>query len=239
MTTVPTFLLVHGAFRGGWAWRRVRPLLVAGGADVYAPSLPGAGERVAELPGVTSLDVWVDDLVALVESEDLTDLVVVGHSQGGIVTSGLVARVPDRVAALVHLDAAVPDAGERALDLLPGGAVPARDATVAPVPPRVDEWSSADLVAWVTPRLTPTPVAPSLDPVAAVPDTVAQHHVFCTGTPPGYPSTVIRSRCDARQVPYELIDSGHDAPLVRPQLVADLLLRIARTSLPSPRRAGD
>lgn len=238
MTAVPSFLLVHGAFRGGWAWRRVRPHLAAAGADVYAPSLPGTGERVAGLAEVTSLDVWVDDLVGLVEAEDLRELVLVGHSQGGIVTSALAARVPDRVSLLIHLDAAVPDAGECALDLLPGGPVPPRTATVPPVPPAVDAWTTAELVEWMTPRMTPTPVGPSLDPLPPVPASVPQHYVFCTGTPSGYPSRITRDRCDARQVAYDLLDSGHDAPLVRPRLVADLLLRVARTTSPPGREAG-
>lgn len=221
-----TFLLVHGAFRGGWAWRRVRSGLVAAGADVRAPSLVGAGERVAELDRVTSLDVWVDDLEAYVRAEDLHDVVLVGHSQGGLVTTSLAARVPERVRALVHLDAAVPDPGETALDLLPGNVTPPRTATVPPSPPTPDAWTSVEIVDWVAPRLTPTPVGPSLDPVPGVPDQVAQHFVFCEGTPAGYPSTVTRERCDARGVAYEVLPAGHDAPLTRPDLVVELLLRV-------------
>lgn len=222
-----TFLLVHGAFRGGWAWRRVRAGLQAAGAEVHTPSLAGAGERVAELDRVTSLDVWVDDLEALVHSEDLHELVVVGHSQGGLATTSLAARVPERIRALVHLDAAVPDPGERALDLLPGNVTPPRTATVPPSWPTPDAWTAADVAEWMGPRLTPTPVGPSLDPVPGVPDRVAQHFVFCEGTPPGYPSTVTRERCDARGVPYEVLAAGHDAPLTRPDLVVDLLLGVA------------
>jgi len=230
---VSTFLLVHGAFRGGWAWQRVRPGLVAAGHDVHAPSLPGCGERRGEVGRVTSLDVWVDELEALVRAEDLGDVVLVGHSQGGIVTSALAARVPDRLRCLVHLDAAVPDPGERALDLGPAlGVEPPRDAVVPFRPLAADPGLGLDeaTARWVNERLSPTPVGPSLDPVPGVPDSVRQHHVFCSGTPEGYPSTVTRARLEERGSPYEVLDAGHDAPLTAPELVTDLLLRLVAPS---------
>ena len=222
------FVLVHGAFRGGWAWRRVRPALVAAGHDAYAPSLVGMGERIGEIARATSLDVWLDDLEALLVAEDLRDVVLVGHSQGGIVTTALAARVPERLRAVVHLDAAVPAPGERAIDLGPGGfPTPVRSATVAPRPPEPDEWLDAATVAWMTPRLTPTPVGPSLDPVPAPGPEVVQHFWFCTGTPAGYPSRHTRARLDAAGVPYGLLETGHDAPLCAPGLVSSLLLDAA------------
>lgn len=226
MSAVGTLLLVHGAFRGGWAWRRVRPGVVAAGWDVYAPSLPGCGEQADAVDTVTGLDVWVDALERLVVAEDLEDVVLVGHSQGGLVTTALAARQPDRIALLVHLDAAVPDPGERALDLLPGGTPSSRSAVVPVMAPAPDRWTSPEVVAWMSPRLTPTPVGPSWDPVPAVPVDVPQRFLFCEGTPTGYPSTVIRSRCDARGVAYEVLPAGHDAPLTRPELVVEALLRV-------------
>lgn len=229
-----TFLLVHGAFRGGWSWRHVRPGLVAAGHDVYAPSLRGCGERSHEIERVTSLDVWVGELEALVLSEDLRDVVLVGHSQGGIVTTALAARLPERLRCVVHLDAAVPDAGERALDLGPAGLVePPRDAVV-PFRPLVAGTDLDEATArWMNERLSPTPVGPSLDPVPGVPPGVRQHHVFCSGTPDGYPSTVTRARLDERGVAYEVLEAGHDAPLTEPALVADLLLRLGSATATS------
>ena len=225
----PPFLLLHGAFRGGWAWQRVRTVLSTSGHDVYAPSLPGAGERVGELDRVQSLDVWVEEMVGLIEAEDLSDLVLVGHSQAGIVTPGIAARVPGRIRALVHLDAAVPRPGERAVDLGPqGGAQPPRTFQVPPRPLVAGGDLDAVTAEWITDRLTPTPVGPSLDAVAAVPGGVAEHYVFCSGTPAGYPSTVTRARLEAEGRPFTEIDCGHDAPLTAPQLVADLLIEIAR-----------
>lgn len=222
------FLLLHGAFRGGWAWQRVRPQLVAAGHDVYAPSLPGAGERVGELDRVLSLDVWVDEVAALVVAEDLHDVVLVGHSQAGIVTASLASRMPERLHSVVHLDAAVPRPGERAIDLGPGaGAEPPRTMKV-PARPLVPAGDLDEATAaWVNERLTATPVGPSLDPVPAVPAEVDQHFYFCSGTPEGYPSTVTRARLDADGVEYVVLDCGHDAPLTAPRLVGELLLEVA------------
>lgn len=229
MNAPSPFLLIHGAFRGGWAWQRVRPALTAAGHPVYAPSLPGAGERVHEIDRVTSLDVWVDEMEALVIAEDLDDLILVGHSQAGIVTTSLAARLPERIRSLVHLDAAVPRAGERALDLGPGGGPePARDLRVPPRPLEPSDDLDVASAEWVNARLTPTPVGPSLDPVPGVPGGVVQHFVFCAGTPAGYPSTVTRSRIVAEQIHHTVLDCGHDAPVTAPGLVADLLLTLAR-----------
>lgn len=235
-----TFVLVHGAFRGGWAWSRVRPLLVAAGHDVHAPSLIGAGEHLARLPEVTGLQVWVDQVVDLVELEDLTDVVLVGHSQGGLVTSAVAARVPQRIATVIHLDAAVPLPGQRAVDLLPAaGELPARDAAVParPVSTESGEYDEAT-AAWLNARMTASPVGPALDPVPAVPAGVRETYVFCSQTPVGYPSRATRSRVEATGLDPIIIDAGHDAPLSAPIRVVDVLLAqvldsTAATSTPS------
>ncbi|NPC97682.1 alpha/beta fold hydrolase [Nocardioides sp. zg-DK7169] len=222
------FVLVHGAFRGGWAWRRVRPLLVAAGYDVHAPSLLGAGERAAYVGDVRGLDSWVDDLEALVVVEDLRDVVLVGHSQGGLVTTALAARIPHRLRCVVHLDAAVPRPGERAIDLLgAGGPVPERGAVVAPRPLEAGGDLDEESVAWMNARLCATPVAPSLDPVPAVPAQVPQVFAFCARTPDGYPSRVTQARRAAAGECDVVLDCGHDAPMSAPGLVAQLLLAAA------------
>lgn len=223
--TRPIFLLVHGAFRGGWAWSRVVPGLSEAGYEAHAPSLPGSGERAHEVDDVLTLQDWVDDLQALVESVGLDDLVLVGHSQGGLVTTALAARIPDRTRLLVHLDAAVPRPGERAVDLGPSGfPLPARGTSIAPRPPVVGAEYDAGTVEWMSPLLSPTPVGPSLDPMPSVPATVHQRFYFCEGTPQGYPSTVTRARMDELGAPYEVLDASHDAPITSPHLVVATLL---------------
>lgn len=220
------FVLIHGAFRGGWGWSRVRPLLQAAGHDVHAPSLIGAGEHVDLLDRVTGLAVWVDQVAALLVAEDLRDVVLVGHSQGGLVTASVAAALPERVARLVHLDAAVPAPGERAVDLFGApDSLPPREATVPPSPvSAVGGEYDAATAAWVNDRLTPSPVAVALDPVPAVPAGVPQEYVFCARTPVGYPALATRARLDAAGTPYRVIDAGHDAPLSAPGLIAQALL---------------
>ncbi|WP_370614810.1 alpha/beta fold hydrolase [Mumia sp. Pv 4-285] len=222
-----TFVLVHGAFRGGWSWRRVRPLLVAAGHDVYAPSLSGAGERASGVASVQGLSSWVDEIVGLLEVEDLDDVVLVGHSQGAVVARAVADAVPDRLRHLVFVDGAVPDVGERAVDLTPGATgLPPRDTLIPARPPAADGDLDAETAAWIATRLTPTPFAPSLDPRPGPASDVPVAYVFCSGTPAGYPSETTRSRLDERGTPYALIDAGHDAPLTAPALVARSLMQV-------------
>jgi pimeloyl-ACP methyl ester carboxylesterase len=210
-----TFVLVHGAFRGGWSWDRVAPLLRAAGHDAVAPTLSETA---------TGLDIWVDEVASFVADETI----LVGHSQGGVVVREVAMRDPQRVRHVVYVDAAVPDPGERAVDL--GASLPQpppRDTVIAPRPIEPAGDLDADTAAWMNERLTSVPFAPSLDPVSDGEPTVPATYVFCTDTPPAYPCGTTRSRLDERGVPYRWIEAGHDAPLTRPEAVAEHLLSVA------------
>ena len=114
-----TYLLVHGAWHSGQCWERVVPLLASAGHRVFAPSLTGYGDTAHLLGPEVGLDTHVDDIVDLIIEEDLTEVVLVGHSYAGLVISSAANRVPDRIARLVYLDAMVPEDGESAADVLP------------------------------------------------------------------------------------------------------------------------
>ena len=114
-----TYVLVHGAWHGGWCWRRVAPLLRAAGHEVHTPSLTGLGERSHLLTRETGLTTHVTDLVRLMEVEGLTDVVLVGHSYAGQVVTGVAAERPELLRRVVHLDGFVPEDGEQAIDQLP------------------------------------------------------------------------------------------------------------------------
>jgi pimeloyl-ACP methyl ester carboxylesterase len=114
-----TFVIVHGAWSGAHAWRWVRPLLRAAGHDVVTPSLTGLGERAHLATQATNLCTHVADVAAVLHYEDLHDVVLVGHSYGGMVITGVADRAADRIARLVYLDADVPRKGESMLDLVP------------------------------------------------------------------------------------------------------------------------
>ena len=112
-------VLLHGACHGAWCWDRVRPLLEQAGRDVVTPTLTGLGEREDELSPDVGLSTHVDDVVRVLEQEDLTDVVLVGHSYAGMILPPVAVRAADRLARLVFLDAFVPKDGDRCFDLMP------------------------------------------------------------------------------------------------------------------------
>lgn len=221
-----TFLLLHGAFRGGWSWGRVAARLAVRGHQVLAPDLLGAGRRWRAVHPPVGLEATLDDLEGLVRHHDLHDVVLVGHSQGGFVAEALTQRIADRVRLVCHLDAPVPVHGQRAVDLSPGGApavLPPADAWVPPTPLDPDVLGVPRLVAGVwSARLTPLSVAIALDPVelddpAAL--AIDRRYGWCSGTPAGFPSWHTRARRQDAAEPDTVLESPHDAPLAQPERV--------------------
>lgn len=165
-THKPTFVLVHGGRHGGWSWQRVAERLRGEGHSVYSPTLTGLGDRAHLASPEVGLDTHVTDLVSVFEFEDLTDVVLVMHSYGGMVGSGAMEKIGDRVRSVVYLDAVMPRSGESVLDLQPAGReerirrtveregdgwlVPASDASYWGI-------TDSDDLAWVNPRITPQP----------------------------------------------------------------------------------
>lgn len=113
------FVLVHGAFGGGWEWRGVEERLRALGHVVFRPTLTGLGERRHLLAPGVNLETHVEDVRSLIQLEDLTDVVLCGQSYGGMVITGVADRSADRIGRLVYIDALLPHDGESAFDLLP------------------------------------------------------------------------------------------------------------------------
>ena len=118
----PTFVIVHGAWGGSWAFRRVEAMLREKGCIVYRPSLTGQGERVHLASSAVNLSMHIDDVVNVIRFEDLHDIILVGHSYGGMVITGVADRVPDRIRRLIYLDAFVPNDGESVNSLTGAGA---------------------------------------------------------------------------------------------------------------------
>jgi pimeloyl-ACP methyl ester carboxylesterase len=119
----PTIVLVHGAWGGGWAFKKLEQLLRREGVDVYRPTLTGLGERMHLGHREVGLSTHVDDIVNVLLFEDLHDVVLVGHSYGGMVITGVADRVPARIRRLVYVDAFVPGDGESVMSLVsPHGA---------------------------------------------------------------------------------------------------------------------
>ena len=121
-----TFVLLHGAWHGGWCWERVASILRARGHRVTMPTQTGLGERAHLMSPDIDLEVFTDDLVNHLIWEDLDQIVLVGHSFGGNATSGAASQVPDRIQRLVYLDALVPISGRSPFEDFPPGVVAER-----------------------------------------------------------------------------------------------------------------
>lgn len=138
-----TFVIVHGAWGGGWAFRKVDEMLTAQGHKVHRPTLTGQGERVHLASKDIGLDTHIDDVVNCILFEDINDIVLIGHSYGGMVVTGVADRVPERISRLIYLDAMVPYDGESAATIGHTGETPgwirnAKDGFIVP------SWVSAD-----------------------------------------------------------------------------------------------
>ncbi|MBD3852753.1 MAG: alpha/beta fold hydrolase, partial [Acidobacteria bacterium] len=112
-----TIVFVHGAWGGGWQYTKVQPLLEQAGHTVYRPTMTGLGERVHLGGPAVGLSTHIEDIVKVLEFEDLSDVVLVGHSYGGMVIAGVAERVPERIAKLVFFDAMLPENGESVASL--------------------------------------------------------------------------------------------------------------------------
>jgi len=246
-----TFVLIHGAWHGGWCWRFVSERLIARGHRVFAPTLTGQGERHHLVGAVTSLDVAITDIENLIEAEELSDVVLVGHSYGGLVASGVADRKQDALRALVFLDSLLVENGEAAFDVLPRAVVDERLAAVnasgqtlaMPVPEGLGGTGIPEdhpLAPWVRRRLTPHPLATYRTPLTL-------RHPLGNGLPCTYvhcakPSydTLAPVRERVRQKSgwgWETLDSGHDAMVLDPDLLVALLERLAAAA-PARAQAG-
>jgi pimeloyl-ACP methyl ester carboxylesterase len=165
-----TFVLVAGAFSGGWIWTRVAHKLRMAGHTVYTPSNTGVAERSHLLSSNVTLDTFVKDIAGVIEAEELSDVVLVGHSFGGIPVSGAAELVASRIKHLIYLDALVVQPGKSAFDGLPAEVVAARRKAAQdtsgglslPVPPPaafkdLGITQEAD-IAWLKRRFTPHPL---------------------------------------------------------------------------------
>lgn len=231
-----TFVLVHGAWHGGWVWGRVAPLLRASGHDVFTPTLSGISDRAHVLNREIGLDTHTRDIVALIEAEDLTDVVLVGHSYSSLVVTAAADQIPERLRQRVHLDGFVGADGEAAIDLLlPAIAEHYRESVAGPgqgwvIPVRSLEklgvTGEAD-VAWLTPRLTPHPWLSYTQPLrlSGAHERVPATFIECTDWMRAFRHHADRAR--ASGWPVLEIATGHEAMVTAPDQLADMLLDIA------------
>ncbi|HEY1804396.1 MAG TPA: alpha/beta hydrolase [Terracidiphilus sp.] len=149
-----TFVLVHGAWHGGWCWRRVGDRLTARGHYVVAPTLSGVGERSHLPPEMITLSTQIDDVVGEIKWKDLEGIVLVGHSYGGMVITGVAEQLRDRISAIVYLDAFMPENGQSLFEINRTSAPPLK--AIPPHPASYFHVNAKDS-AWVDSKLTPHP----------------------------------------------------------------------------------
>ena len=164
-----TFVLVHGSWAGSVVWRELAPRLRKAGHEVYAPTLTGLGARKHLLNREIDLDTHIQDVIGVIDDADLSDIVLVGNSYGGMVISGVADRVPEKIASLVYLDAFVPENGQSSVSLLRPGAhlatVPGEDWLAAPIPSASFGFKRPEVIALWEGKSGPHPLATLTQPL--------------------------------------------------------------------------
>jgi pimeloyl-ACP methyl ester carboxylesterase len=229
-----TFLVCHGAWSAGWAWKKVHPLMQAAGHRLVTPTYTGLGERVHLANPSIDLETHILDVLNVIEYEDLRDIVVLGHSYGGMVATGVAERARDRIAQLIYLDAFVPRDGQSLFDINEPGRQPMHDAAksgdgwrVPPMTPPPDT-SPADL-EWLTARRVDMPIKcfETRLKLTGGELTLPRSYIYATRITPadtfGQFATRARSEAGWR---YHEIDASHSPNVTAPEALMALLQKI-------------
>jgi pimeloyl-ACP methyl ester carboxylesterase len=235
------YVLVHGCWHGGWCWAEVAERLRAAGHRVFAPTLTGVGDRAHLIAPNVGLATYVEDVVSLLDMEDLSDIVLVGHSFGSAVIGGVADARPDRIRRLVFLDSFLVHSGESAFDQLSSEVVETRRAeaittpspygeTLAMPPPDPSVFGVTDAkeAAWVAARLKPHPIKSYEDKLELkrpLGEGLPKTYIACTN--PDYRAVMgTRQWVQARpDWTYRELATGHDAMILAPDALSEMLLR--------------
>ncbi|MDO8876214.1 MAG: alpha/beta hydrolase [Pseudolabrys sp.] len=230
-----TFVLVHGAWHGGWGWVRLAALLRAQGHIVFAPTLTGQGERTHHNSPAVNATMHIADIVNLIRYERLSDIVLVGHSYGGSVISGVAEVVPDKIAALVFLDAFIPDNGEAVVDMVQPAvkeiilAAQARGETIVPVRDAAAFNVNEKDRAWVDSLAGPQPIGTMTEKLklTGARDRIAKKtYIRASGYPNvAFEAALSRAKAEGWRT-YE-VPCGHNVMIDAPARLAEILSEVA------------
>lgn len=231
-----TFVLVHGAWHGGWCWERVAAQLRRDGHAVFTPTLTGLGERVHLLQPGIDLATHIADIVSVMKWERLSGVVLCGHSYGGFVISGVAEQIPAAIRSIVFLDAFLPESGDTILKLT-GPAV--RDAVRAAVqrgepgvPPRPAEAFGVNAAdrAWVDGLCVPQPIGTFTSPIVlngAREKIARKTYIRAKGYHnPSFDHALATAQSDRSWRCYT-VPCGHDVMVDMPERLSELLLQAA------------
>ena len=231
-----SFVLVHGAWHGGWCWRRVADALRAAGNVVFTPTLTGLGERAHLLqPGLTIED-FATDVANVIEAEELQRVILVGHSFAGGPISVIADRMPEALKCLIYLDAVLLENGQSAFSKLESRIVAQRiklaqetsqGLTIPPPPPAAFGVTETGDSAWLQRRLTPHPLNSYQEPIRLdhlLGNGVKKTYIACTDPP--YQPLVPTHEWVRRQTGWQYVEfpSGHDAMVIRPEALTEVLI---------------
>ncbi|HMR30871.1 MAG TPA: alpha/beta hydrolase [Geminicoccaceae bacterium] len=228
-----TFVIVHGAWGGGFSWAKIRRMLAARGHEVFTPTLTGLGERAHLASPAVDLETHIQDVVATIETEDLRDVVLLGHSYGGMVVTGAADRVAERLAHLAYLDAFVPGDGDSVMSLQPAANAQAmKDRLVdgwrlTPNPLAAD--TPADQRDWLAARRKDQPYATFTRPVrlTGAARGVPRTYIYCLQKYPGdtFGPFAAKARSEAGWR-YREIDATHTPNVTAPEALLKLILEM-------------
>lgn len=230
-----TFLVCHGAWSAGWAWKKMHPLMQAAGHRLVTPSYTGLGERAHLANPSIDLEAHIADMLAVIRYEDLRDIVLLGHSYGGMVATGVADRARERVAQLIYLDAFVPRDGQSLFDLNEVAIEKMRDAArngdgwrIPPMPTPPDT-SPAD-VEWLTARRADMPLKCFEQRLTLQHGEPAlpRSYIYATRITPAdtFGQFAKRTKAEAGWRYFE-IDASHAPNVTAPEALMALLIEIA------------
>ena len=219
-----TFVIVHGAWGGGWGFKELASFIQAAGHQVYRPTLTGQGERVHLASPDVSLDTHIQDIVNVIKFENLHDVVLVGHSYGGMVITGVADRIPERLSRIVYVDAHLPNDGESMFDLI--GPERAKDLTN-----RAEQWGDG----WRIPPWWPDKKMDVPHQLATFRDSVSVKNPLAAKIPGIYILTLdpgaktdnfsgSAERARRRGWQYHELRTGHNVQWTMPKELALLLM---------------
>jgi pimeloyl-ACP methyl ester carboxylesterase len=234
-----TYVLVHGAFHGGWCWKEVITQLRALGHVVYRPTQTGMGERAHLIDSNPSLETFIQDIVNVILYDDIKDIVLVGHSFAGAVISGVADRIPEHLRHLVYLDAGLLQSGECPADVpspeiiekYKQRAVTLSSGVVVLPPPDPANFGITDpeKLMMMRRKLSPHPFRTYFDPLELknpIGNGLPATYIACTE--PLFPNTA-KARELAKRLPgwnYLEIATGHDAMMLMPTELTAMLAAI-------------
>ncbi|HET7037754.1 MAG TPA: alpha/beta fold hydrolase [Thermomicrobiaceae bacterium] len=223
------FVLVHGSFSGGWKWKKVVPLLQQAGHQVSTPTLTGLGERSHLVRPDIGLETHITDIVNVLRFNDLENVILAGHSWGGMVITGVAEREPERIARLVYVDAFVPHDGESVFSISPAAGERWRARTVDGLtqPYEPEHWNITDPAdaAWLQAHMVAMPIRTHEDPIELPENRAAElprTYIWCTESA-AFASMAQRARDEGMR--YFELPTHHNPMVTMPRELSAILLQ--------------